>query len=189
MKADYIIKRILAFTTDFLIVNLLVSVLFTPSALPYAEEIVSTMTGKVSFTAADAELFTSYYSALANDNILTVIVYVFYFVILAQLLGGRTLGCRIFKQKIVRLDRNKLTNSDLTVRMLFTNGGIFSLSITLIFIPLASNVMIASVLYILVFFIYFSFLITNFIFLLVKGTTLVDMMSKTRPLILLPQKM
>lgn len=189
MKKDYVIKRILAFMTDFIIVNMLGSLLFIPSALPYGEELYATMAEKASYTSADAELFSKYYSALANDAILTSIVFVFYFVVLAQFLGGSTLGCKIFKQKIVRLDGTRITYSDLTVRMLFTNGGIFYLAIALMFIPLASSVIAASILYIFLFLAYFGFLTTNFIFLLAKGTTIVDMMSKTRPLILLPKKL
>lgn len=188
MKNNYIVKRVVSFMFDFLVVNVLTGLFVVSTSAPYANQIseffINMGTSPEDFTEFEV-LVNKYFIASANDAMFILVVLIFYYVILAKLLGGKTLGCMLTGLKIVKTNGTKLTYSDLTVKMLFTNLGIQYIMMCIIFIPLNSYIIIASMIFSIVSILYYIFLVVNFIFLSTKGTSIVDRMSKTRPLIIM----
>ncbi len=191
MKFNYIIKRMLAFLFDYATVNVLASVFITLSSDDLSRQVTEYLTSSGNALVINDELMVlmeKLFEALANDALYLLTLFVVYYVIFAKLMGGRTLGCRLFAQKIVKNDGSNLTYSDLTVRMLFTNLGMMYLIIAVVFTFFGFSTNLAMLLFTLLILTYLGFLVTNVIFLFVTSTTLVDMMTKSKPLIILRQR-
>lgn len=191
MKANYILKRTLAFFFDYFTVNLLAASFIVMTATEKSQKLLDywySESNTMVWTEEFNDLASDMMEARANDALYILMLYVIYYVILAKILGGRTLGCQLFSQKIVKNDGSKLTHSDLTVRMLFTNLGMFELITVVIFTFLGSSFSLAILLSSFLVLVYFCFILTNLVFLFSTSTSLVDKMTKSRPLIILRKR-
>lgn len=191
MKFNYIIKRMLAFLFDYATVNILASLFITLTSEDLSRQITEYWSSNGSSLVLNdelMELMEKLFEALANDALYLLTLFVIYYVLIAKLMGGRTLGCKLFAQKIVKNDGSDLTYSDLTVRMLFTNLGMMYLITTVVFTFFGFSTNLAILLFTVLILTYSGFVVTNVIFLFVTSTTLVDMMTKSKPLIVLRQR-
>lgn len=191
MRRKYIMMRFFAYIADYYIVSMLAGLVISSTSFElYAELLEKTTETPAVYDEAVQTLLERLLVALADDSLYIMFVFIFYYVMITKLLGGKTLGCMMFRQKIAKTDGSKLTYSDLTIKMLFTNSGILYLAMCIVLFTLASQAIVASLLLTVLVILYFTFLITNVIFLFIKGTSLVDIMSKTKPLLVLkvPQK-
>lgn len=187
MKGRYVLSRVFAYIFDFSFVQILIGIFFVSSADSSAQELLD----YVNSTSAETidpnvmqKLSEDVFVASSNDALFIIFSFIIYFVIIAKLLGGKTIGCYIFKQKIVKTDNTKLTYSDLTLKMLLTNGGIYYVFLALIFTIFSSNISTAVILFSLLMLAYSIFIFVNFIFLVTSGISLVDKITKTRPLLI-----
>ncbi len=186
MRKKYVMMRFFAFVADYYIVSILLGMFLSTKTVELLEELSKLTQGTVFlYDEYTQELITKVYFSLANDSLYILLFFIIYYVLLTKAFSGRTLGCVLFRQKVVKTDGSKLSLSDLTVKMLFTNGGIMYLVICLILFAFSSDIILTSFLISFIGLMYFIFVIVNVIFLFTNGTSLVDMMSKTKPLLVL----
>lgn len=189
MKYRYILKRINAFLIDYLVVSFLATMsmsLFFPYIVfdieKFDELALMLSTGvSIDKMLPIIEDLVIYYSRF---YFVILGVGTMYYVVITKLLKNRTIGCVATKQLIIKTDKTPVTKSDLTLKMLLTNGMLLSLIVSIVLVVVndaLTGMLIAG----FASFIYGMFLILNFINLLIKGTTFVDKITKTRPVIVL----
>lgn len=187
MKSRYVLTRVFAFIFDFSFVQILIGIFFVPSAQAVAEKFfdyVNNTAPSAVDTNTLQDLTSDLFIASSNDALYIIFAFIIYYVVIANMLGGKTLGCSLFRQKIVKTDNTKLTYSDLTYKMLLTNGGIYYVFLAVIFTVLQSNIQLAAVIFSILALAYSIFLLVNFIMLVSNGVSLVDKITKTRPLLM-----
>ncbi len=189
MKNKYITSRFFAYITDFFTVSIISSLIIVSDFSAMANEVLLALSEQgFEYTQEFENLIGNMYYEAGNDALFTLLIFIIYYVTLPKMMGSRTLGCILFKQKIVKTDGTDITHSDLTVKMLFTNGGIVYLLMSLIFIPFSSYVLPSILVYCFASITYYIFFITNAAYLVAKGTSLVDKMSKTKPMVIIKAK-
>ncbi len=188
MKTEYIIKRILAFLLDLIILNMLIGMFIPFNSAEQLNEVNELLSSPNTSIDVLLDSYKEFFDMFAYESIFIVVLYIMYYVVVTKLLNGRTFGCMAFKLKIIKTNKTPLTYSDLTIKMLLANGGIIYLAISIIFLLFSFQTALAMILFTVFQIIYLIFAIVNFAFLLVKSTTLVDMLSKTRPLIVVDSK-
>ncbi len=192
MKTRYIIKRINAYLIDYIIVinlGLLVQRVIVPfdKSTEYQTELLDLIASGSTNYDKMLKLFD-----LSTENFdviyfSVVAVSIVYYVILAKLLKDRTVGCMLTGQKIVKSNQGEVTLSDLTLKMFLTNGVVTPLVFALAFM-LIQNSIYAALIGALFGFVMYCFLFINLIFLFVKGYSIVDIITKTRPMIVIKAK-
>ncbi len=189
MKFKYILRRVNAFLIDYIFLSF-VTGLIIPMVIPYDNSEVYQMqllelvaSGSTDYN----EIFSLFELVSANYGkiyFVVVVANILYYVILAKALKDRTLGCFITGQKIIKMNKTPVTLSDLTVKMFLTNGTIIPLTFALSFIFI-NDAIAAALVSAFVGFGVLCFLVINFIFLVTSGKSLVDIITKTRPVIVL----
>ncbi len=193
MKTKYVLKRINAYIIDYIIFTLLAG-LFVALLFPNnsATDEVDKFLEAASVRNPDIEVIKKILSTLYDELVPIMLLYAFlsilYYVILTKKLKSRTLGCVITGQVIVKDDRSPVTLSDLTARTFLTNGGLFYVVSCVIFVLFPSGSLLGFEIYALFALFYFIFLVASFIVFLVKKTTLADLITKTRPLMILVKR-
>ncbi len=193
MELKYFLSRINAYFIDYffvtILVNILISIIFANQTIQMEIDNLfeSFINQEVSVNYVVNE-FGEIYSGLVPNMLLTLSIYILYFVIFSYYLKRRTLGCVITRQVLIKTDRTKMTLSDLTLKMLLTNGGILHLIFCLAFIVFSDSSQVALALFSISVMIYGVFIITNFIILLATKRSLVDRIIKMQPMIIVMRK-
>lgn len=141
-------KRLLAFVIDFMIVNLIVSIVTIGMSTTKVENLNkqlvelenNMMSGEVSieeFTEKSTSIMYDLEKASIPTDIVTVIIFIGYFIVFQYLNKGQTLGKKIFKIKIVegeKKDSPRLTTvitRSLLIDMIFMRVFIVAMVIAL----------------------------------------------------------
>ncbi len=194
MKTKYILKRINAFLIDYMLVGIINNVvigIFFPfyDISMYTEELLDL--SQADPTQANLDTMNSLVALVIKESLPVVLALVvsalFYYVIIAKALKNRTLGCLITGQVIMKSTDAAVSYSDLTLRMLLINGIIVQVTFIICYL-LLNNALVASTIYFMFFIGYAIFIITNFIVLIKTSKSLVDIITKTRPLIVMKVK-
>lgn len=127
-------KRIVAYVFDVMIVTLLASILtyFLPENKEYNESIneYSTLLSDLTNEELTQENFIKETNNMIYDinvnsitiNIVTTVLTISYFVVLAYFMNGQTLGKKLMKLKIVSSNKKKLTMNNYLIRGLVINS-------------------------------------------------------------------
>lgn len=190
MKA-YFLQRVLAYFIDFFI--LLIVMIPFEYIIPmgnYGElsKELTELTEKFSQKEITIEEYAKQYTDINYEinvasgafTIVQIVIYLFYFVVYSVYNNGQTIGKKIMKIKICRVDHEKLTYNDLLKRSLFNYGLLISI-ISLIALPFVNATT----------YLYVSGIFTsaNFIFMVVtifmamfqkEGRGLPDFIAKTQ---------
>ncbi len=191
MKNRYLMKRIQSFLIDYLIVSLLVGLVSSNfRILERYDEYASKTLSYINEGGSDLKTIISYVEKMEDGYRLTYFIIVsvslIYYVIIAKYMKNRTIGCLFTGLTIVK-NNAKPSYSDLTSKMLLTNGVIVSLFGLVIYV-VALDVIVSMMLFAFFAIIFAIFSVSNFIFLMIKGFSLVDLITKTRPVIVVRVK-
>ncbi len=189
MKTMYLIKRILMAVVDFFIMyysasfiaELIFEVNITTEQIDQLTYYLSTpQTSDILYNDEFKMLVVDVFNSSAITVLVTALLMLIYTVIFTRVLKGTTVAGRIYRIIIVQ-DKHLPTQNALAIRGMFGYGiiifiilGVVAASITTVNFITMMGILSLSIM------VYMCFAVINLIYLLVKGYSLVDIMSKTR---------
>ena len=140
----YFLQRLGAFFVDSIILGFFVSLITMPlftdqmntlsaKSFELAKMIAKNINSMDSYVAQSMDISFQYAKLTGIITLISIACYILYFVVLQHYLKGQTLGKKLFKVKIVKLDGSSLSLNDLIIRNIINNGIIFDF-ITFIFV-------------------------------------------------------
>ena len=132
-EKPYFVQRLGAFLIDLIIVAFVSSLLTMPfqtnSVQKLNNQIIDTSTKYVSQEISPAvyinkmiDLNYQLGKQTGLSSVITILIYVIYYVVIQMKLGGQTLGKRVLKIKVVKNDDSDLTMNDMVLRGLINNS-------------------------------------------------------------------
>ncbi|MBR4617849.1 MAG: RDD family protein [Bacilli bacterium] len=139
----YFVQRLAAFLLDVIIVGLICTVLTIPftndSVAKLSDQSIDIMQNYINHeisatTYMNQSIDITYQLAKLNglSTVVTIVVYVLYFIVLQYYMKGQTLGKRILKIRVVKNDDSVLSMNDLVVRNIINNGIVFDIIIAIL---------------------------------------------------------
>ena len=186
----YFVSRFVAFLLDILIVGFVASIL----TLPFQTESVQKLNNEAmdaSKSYINQEISSTVYinksidinyqlaKATGISKVITILIYVIYFIVIQKKMNGQTIGKKIMKIKVIKDDDEELTTNDFLFRSLINNS-IFCNILIVIFALINKNVCfygtsIVQLIHTLV------VLISAFMVIIRKdGKTIADLVAKTK---------
>ena len=186
----YFVSRFVAFLLDILIVGFIASIL----TLPFQTESVQKLNNEAmdaSKSYINQEISSTVYinksidinyqlaKATGISKVITILIYVIYFIVIQKKMNGQTIGKKIMKIKVIKDEEEELTTNDLLFRSLINNS-IFCNILIVIFALINKNVCfygtsIVQLIHTLV------VLISAFMVIIRKdGKTIADLVAKTK---------
>lgn len=186
----YFVSRFVAFLLDILIVGFVASIL----TLPFQTESVQKLNNEAmdaSKSYINQEISSTVYinksidinyqlaKATGISKVITILIYVIYFIVIQKKMNGQTIGKKIMKIKVIKDEEEELTTNDLLFRSLINNS-IFCNILIVIFALINKNVCfygtsIVQLIHTLV------VLISAFMVIIRKdGKTIADLVAKTK---------
>lgn len=186
----YFVSRFVAFLLDILIVGFVASIL----TLPFQTESVQKLNNEAmdaSQSYINQEISSTVYinksidinyqlaKATGISKVITILIYVIYFIVIQKKMNGQTIGKKIMKIKVIKDEEEELTTNDLLFRSLINNS-IFCNILIVIFALINKNVCfygtsIVQLIHTLV------VLISAFMVIIRKdGKTIADLVAKTK---------
>ena len=148
----YFVSRFVAFLLDILIVGFVASIL----TLPFQTESVQKLNNEAmdaSKSYINQEISSTVYinksidinyqlaKATGISKVITILIYVIYFIVIQKKMNGQTIGKKIMKIKVIKDDDEELTTNDFLFRSLINNS-IFCNILIVIFALINKNVWI-----------------------------------------------
>lgn len=186
----YFVSRFVAFLLDILIVGFVASIL----TLPFQTESVQKLNNEAmdaSKSYINQEISSTVYinksidinyqlaKATGISKVITILIYVIYFIVIQKKMNGQTIGKKIMKIKVIKDEKEELTTNDFLFRSLINNS-IFCNILIVIFALINKNVCfygtsIVQLIHTLV------VLISAFMVIIRKdGKTIADLVAKTK---------
>ena len=186
----YFVSRFVAFLLDILIVGFVASIL----TLPFQTESVQKLNNEAmdaSKSYINQEISSTVYinksidinyqlaKATGISKVITILIYVIYFIVIQKKMNGQTIGKKIMKIKVIKDDDEELTTNDFLFISLINNS-IFCNILIVIFALINKNVCfygtsIVQLIHTLV------VLISAFMVIIRKdGKTIADLVAKTK---------
>ena len=186
----YFVSRFVAFLLDILIVGFIASIL----TLPFQTESVQKLNNEAmdaSKSYINQEISSTVYinksidinyqlaKATGISKVITILIYVIYFIVIQKKMNGQTIGKKIMKIKVIKDEEEELTTNDLLFRSLINNSILCNILIV-IFALINKNVCfygtsIVQLIHTLV------VLISAFMVIIRKdGKTIADLVAKTK---------
>ena len=146
----YFVSRFVAFLLDILIVGFVASIL----TLPFQTESVQKLNNEAmdaSKSYINQEISSTVYinksidinyqlaKATGISKVITILIYVIYFIVIQKKMNGQTIGKKIMKIKVIKDEEEELTTNDLLFRSLINNS-IFCNILIVIFALINKNV-------------------------------------------------
>ncbi|MDD4035831.1 MAG: RDD family protein [Bacilli bacterium] len=168
-------KRLVAYIIDILLITFIMALIMVIIPVPrevqlYEEELEVSMqkvlNKEIELDTYASQVYDLTYnmdSAMVGHNIISVVIYILYFIIFQFYNKGRTVGKQIMKIGIVK-EEGKLTINDLVLRGIFINGILFNMILLMLILLVDRRIYLAihSFLYI----VHTLFIITSAIFIL-----------------------
>lgn len=188
MEASFF-RRLCAYIIDILILTLVMSIIAGIIPIPnvvqlYDKEIETAMQKVINneisieeYSNLIYDLAYDYDSAMVGHNIISIVIYILYFIVFQFYSNGQTIGKKIMGIKIVKDDAT-LTINDLVLRNIFVNG-IFHNMIIIFFVLIFSRKIYSSINMSLTI-AQSLFIITTVIFILFNKKGLHDIIARTK---------
>lgn len=188
MEASFF-RRLCAYIIDILILTLVMSIIAGIIPIPnvvqlYDKEIETAMQKVINneisieeYSNLIYDLAYDYDSAMVGHNIISIVIYILYFIVFQFYSNGQTIGKKIMGIKIVKDDAT-LTINDLVLRNIFVNG-IFHNMIMIFFVLIFSRKIYSSINMPLTI-AQSLFIITTVIFILFNKKGLHDIIARTK---------
>lgn len=188
MEASFF-RRLCAYIIDILILTLVMSIIAGIIPIPnvvqlYDKEIETAMQKVINneisieeYSNLIYDLAYDYDSAMVGHNIISIVIYILYFIVFQFYSNGQTIGKKIMGIKIVKDDAT-LTINDLVLRNIFVNG-IFHNMIIIFFVLIFSRKIYSSINMPLTI-AQSLFIITTVIFILFNKKGLHDIIARTK---------
>jgi uncharacterized RDD family membrane protein YckC len=188
MEASFF-RRLCAYIIDILILTLVMSIIAGIIPIPnvvqlYDKEIETAMQKVINneisieeYSNLIYDLAYDYDSAMVGHNIISIVIYILYFIVFQFYSNGQTIGKKIMGIKIVKDDAT-LTINDLVLRSIFVNG-IFHNMIMIFFVLIFSRKIYSSINMPLTI-AQSLFIITTVIFILFNKKGLHDIIARTK---------
>ncbi len=146
-----IIKRFLSYIIDIIVVFLLASTI--TSFIPMSEktkEITKNLTKTMTVEKTETVDIKAVYDETAKMNyelsketvintLVTIAIYILYFIVLPVYNNGQTVGKRTMKLKITNTDGSKLTMNNMLFREMILHNILFNIILTILIVILSKN--------------------------------------------------